>query len=97
VKDTIGKLLKENNMPDTPTARAIYRKMLEPDATPPAAQRPWVGLTDEELNVEPVVNEFNRGVEAAQQRLMQMHRIATKRHNFYGHAAIELAKLKETT
>ena len=40
-RDVIGKLLKDNNMPDTPTARAIYRKMLE--------QRPWVGLTPEEV------------------------------------------------
>ena len=37
----IGQLLQDNNMPDTPTARAIYRKMLERDG-------PWVGLTDEE-------------------------------------------------
>ena len=35
------------------------------------------------------------GIEAAQQRLMQMHRIATERHNLYHHAAIEIAKLKE--
>ena len=39
--DVIGKLLQDNNMPDTPTARAIYRKMLD--------QRPWVGLTSEEI------------------------------------------------
>jgi len=44
---------------------------------------------------EPVVNQFNRGIEAAQQRLMQMHRIAAERHNLYHHAALELAKLKE--
>lgn len=37
------------------------------------------------------------GIEAAQQRLMQMHRIASERHNLYGHAALELAKLKEGT
>ena len=49
----------------------------------------------ERANVEPVVNQFNRGIEAAQQRLMQMHRIATERHNLYHHAALELAKLKE--
>lgn len=40
---------------------------------------------------------FNRGIEAAQQRLMQMHRIATERHNLYHHAALELNKLKEPT
>jgi hypothetical protein len=39
--DVIGKLLKDNNMPDTPTARAIYRKMLD--------QRPWQGLEAEEI------------------------------------------------
>ena len=37
------------------------------------------------------------GIEAAQQRLMQMHRIASERHNLYGHAALELDKLKEGT
>ena len=41
MRDVIGKLLQDNNMPDTPTARAIYRKMLD--------QRPWVGLTPEEI------------------------------------------------
>jgi len=41
--------------------------------------------------------EFNRGIEAAQHRLMQMHRIATERHNLYHHAALELNKLKEPT
>ena len=34
------------------------------------------------------------GIEAAQQRLMQMHDIAKDRHNFYQHAAVELKKLK---
>ena len=41
MSDVIGKLLQDNNMPDTPTARAIYRKMLD--------RRPWVGLTPEEI------------------------------------------------
>ena len=27
--DLIGKLLKANNVPDNPTGRAIYKKMLE--------------------------------------------------------------------
>ena len=40
--DVIGKLLEENNVPDTPTARAVYRKMLEP--------KEWVGLTDEDIH-----------------------------------------------
>ena len=49
-RDVIGKLLKDNNMPDTPTARAIYRKMLEPDEDDDTQvyRKPWVGLTDEE-------------------------------------------------
>ena len=50
--DVIGKLLEENNMPDTPTARAIYRKMLEHHAEDDDIQdykRPWVGLTDDEI------------------------------------------------
>ena len=40
--DVIGKLLEENNVPDTPTARAVYRKMLEP--------KEWVGLTDDDID-----------------------------------------------
>jgi hypothetical protein len=50
--DVIGKLLEENNMPDTPTARAIYRKMLERHAEDDDIQdykRPWVGLTPEDI------------------------------------------------
>ena len=48
--DVIGKLLEENNMPDTPTARAVYRKMLErvEDDDIQDYKKPWVGLTDEE-------------------------------------------------
>jgi len=50
--DVIGKLLKDNNMPDTPTARAIYRKMLEPDEDDDTQvyRKPWVGLTEEEVS-----------------------------------------------
>ena len=47
--DVIGQLLKDNNMPDTPTARAIYKKMLEPDDDTQVPRKPWVGLTDEEI------------------------------------------------
>ena len=50
-RDVIGQLLKDNNMPDTPTARAIYRKMLD--------QRPWVGLTDDEIHRTTVLLGFN--------------------------------------
>jgi len=51
-RDVIGKLLKDNNMPDTPTARAIYRKMLEPDEDDDTQvyRKPWVALTDEDLD-----------------------------------------------
>ena len=51
-RDVIGKLLKNNNMPDTPTARAIYRKMLEQndDDDTQVYKKPWVGLTDEEID-----------------------------------------------
>ena len=51
MRDVIGKLLKDNNMPDTPNARAIYRKMLEPDATQfyTNEARTWQGLTPEEV------------------------------------------------
>ena len=49
-RDVIGQLLKDNNMPDTPTARAIYRKMLEPDdGNTQTYIRPWVELTDAEI------------------------------------------------
>jgi hypothetical protein len=74
-RDVIGKLLKDNNMPDTPTARAIYRKMLEPDEDDDTQvyRKPWVGLTPEEvLDLFDVNNvygskwiEFTRTVEAA--------------------------------
>ena len=40
---------------------------------------------------------FNQGIEACMSRLYEMHRTTTGRHNFYGHAALELAKLKENT
>jgi len=49
--DVIGQLLKDNNMPDTPTARAIYKKMLEPDEDDDTQvyRKPWVGLTEDEI------------------------------------------------
>lgn len=37
---------------------------------------------------------FNEGVEACMSRLYEMHRTTSGRHNYYGHAALELAKLK---
>ena len=46
MSDVIGQLLRDNNMPDTPTARAIYRKMLEEDDDTQVYQKPWVGLTE---------------------------------------------------
>ena len=51
--DKLGKLLEENNMPDTPTARAVYRKMserVEDDDDIQDYKKPWVGLTDEEID-----------------------------------------------
>jgi len=48
MSDVIGQLLQDNNMPDTPTARAIYRKMLERDDDTQVYKKPWQGLTDEE-------------------------------------------------
>jgi len=70
--DVIGQLLQDNNMPDTPTARAIYRKMLERDDDTQVFRKPWVGLTPEEvLDLFDVNNvygskwiEFARTVEA---------------------------------
>jgi len=50
--DKLGQLLANNNMPDTPTARAVYRKMLErveDDDDIQDYKKPWVGLTDEEI------------------------------------------------
>ena len=49
MSDVIGQLLQDNNMPDTPTARAIYRKMLERDDDTQVYAVPWQGLTDEEI------------------------------------------------
>jgi hypothetical protein len=46
--DKLGQLLADNNMPDTPTARAIYRKMIEDDDDIQVYKKPWVGLTDKE-------------------------------------------------
>ena len=43
---------------------------------------------------EPVANQFNAGIEACMSRLIEMHSTASGRHNYYGHAALELAKLK---
>ena len=51
--DKLGQLLEENNMPDTPTARAVYRKMLErveDDDDIQDYKKPWVSLTDEEID-----------------------------------------------
>jgi hypothetical protein len=49
--DKLGQLLADNNMPDTPTARAVYRKMSErvEDDDIQDYRREWVGLTDEEI------------------------------------------------
>ena len=50
--DRLGQLLADNNMPDTPTARAVYRKMserVEEDDDIQDYKKPWVGLTDEEM------------------------------------------------
>jgi hypothetical protein len=47
-------LLEENNIPDTPTARAVYRKMLErveDDDDIQDYKKPWVSLTDEEIEI----------------------------------------------
>jgi hypothetical protein len=47
--DKLGQLLADNNMPDTSTARAVYRKMIEDDDDIQDYKRPWVGLTDDEI------------------------------------------------
>ena len=71
--DAIGKLLEENNMPDTPTARAIYRKMLEQDDDNTRTyQRPWIGLTAEDwAEVADMPDSFDQGVAWAQARLKE--------------------------
>ena len=51
--DKLGQLLADNNMPDTPTARAVYRKMserVEDDDDIQEYKKPWVGLTDAEID-----------------------------------------------
>jgi hypothetical protein len=78
--DVIGKLLKDNNMPDTPTARAIYKKMLEPDDEAPLTlngvalytRREWAGLTDEDwAAVGDMPDTFDQGVAWAAARLKE--------------------------
>lgn len=83
--DVIGKLLQDNNMPDTPTARAIYKKMLEPDGAAPLTlngvalypRREWQGLTDEDVNRESAMIAqkmklaFHAGMYVAQQVLKE--------------------------
>jgi len=56
-----------------------------------------MALAQPEQQAKPPVNQFNQGIEACMSRLYEMHRITTGRHNFYVHAALELAKLKELT
>lgn len=63
-----------------------------------AQVREWIdALAQPEQQAKPPVNQFNQGIEACMSRLYEMHRITTGRHNFYVHAALELAKLKELT
>jgi len=71
--DVIGKLLQDNNMPDTPTARAIYKKMLEPDDDDTQTyQRPWQGLTAEDwAKVADMPETFDQGAAWAQARLKE--------------------------
>lgn len=46
------------------------------------------------LREELANNSFNGGIEACIIRLAEMNRICSGRHNYYQHAALELAKLK---
>ena len=43
------KMLGDAGFPDTPTARAILSRMLDEDDDIQVYQRPWVGLTDDEV------------------------------------------------
>lgn len=52
-------------------------------------------ITELEAKLAERSAEYDAGVTACIARLHEMHRITTGRHNFYGHAALELAKLKE--
>jgi len=70
--DKLGQLLAANNMPDTPTARAVYKKMserIEEDDDIQVYKKPWIGLTDEEIEglwksrVSWTNNNFARAVE----------------------------------
>jgi hypothetical protein len=50
--DKLGQLLADNNMPDTPTARAVYRKMserVEDDDDIQDYKKPWVDLSDSQI------------------------------------------------
>ena len=44
---------------------------------------------------EELAGKFNEGIDSCIARLYEMDRITSGRHNFYRHAAIELAKLKD--
>ena len=48
-----------------------------------------------ELDTKSYHHGWIAGIEACMSRLHEMHHIATDRHNYYQHAAIEMAKLKE--
>ena len=73
--DKLGQLLAANNMPDTPTARAVYKKMserVEEDDDIQDYKKPWIGLTDEEIDKtywrrepfrRPTQLEFARAIE----------------------------------
>ena len=46
------------------------------------------------LDATAELSMYDAGIEACMSRLNEMHRIASGRHNYYGYAALELAKLK---
>ena len=55
-----------------------------------------IGTLDASQHVVMGVRTFEQGIDACIARLHEMNRNTSGRHNFYGHAAMELANLKDS-
>ena len=68
------KMLGAARLPDTPSARAYLEKVLEDDDTQ-VYKKPWVGLTDEEMqavvDAQPLVSNINVYFKAIEQALKE--------------------------
>jgi hypothetical protein len=65
------KMLGAARLPDTPSARAYLKKVLEDDDTQ-VYKKPWVGLTDADWKeIEDMPDTFDQGVAWAQAKLKE--------------------------